>query len=388
MQSNLNVDISQFSDLVDCIYQGATDVNVWPTITKNICDWLGAKTCVIFTPEFSTEQGGFAIMHQFNGMGLYDAKFNAHNIWEMRAYEGGLLTTVRVIRDQVLVSEQELLDSIIYKEYMESMGLGCMIAGISPPSDNDGNAIVCTCHKPLDSPFTQGETEKLKLLMPHLSRTLGVMFKLRDAKFRVANSMHALNCLSHGVILFNTLGQVCHANDCAKALLNLKDGLQLNSLSTTSTWQLKASTAKEQALLDAAISVAISHDVLSNRHFTHAINVQRPTGKTPFMLSFSTLGELHDFSIPTGQPCAIAFVYDPSKPITLNNQLLKNTCGLSKVELKVASHLVNGFSIEHAAAELNLSANTIKTHLKQIHYKTNSRNRAQLVKFLMQLNGD
>ena len=389
MQPNLIVDIAEFSELVDHIYQGATDVKAWPDIAKRICNWLGAKTCVIFTPQFPANQGGFAITHQFNGLGLYDAKFNAHNIWEMRAYERRLLTTGSVMRDQDLVTDQEFLESIFHKEYFSHINLGRMIAGIVfDPRDNDGKAVVCVCHKPFDAPFTQSETEKLKLLMPHLSRALGVMFKLRDTEFKVANCMHALNCLSRGVLLFNSFGQVCHANDSAKTLLNLKDGLQLKPLTTTGPWQLKAATAKEQTLLDTAISEAISPDVLTTRHFSHAINVQRPSGKTAFMLSFSSLGDSHEFLMPSDQPCAIAFIYDPSKPITLNNELLKNTYELSNVELKVAGYLVNGYNVEQTADELDVSINTIKTHLKQIHFKTNSHNRAQLVKLLMQLSGD
>jgi len=389
MKTNVNAELVEFSELVDWIYQGATDVKVWPKIAQKICDWLGAKTCIIFTPQFPADQGGFAITYQFNGLGLYDTKFNAHNIWEMRAYERGLLTTGSVMRDQELVTDQEFLDSTFYKEYFSPLNLGRMIAGIVfDPRDNEGKAVVCACHQAFDVPFTQAESDKLKLLMPHLSRALGVMFKLRDAEFKVANSMHALNCLSRGVILFNRLGHVCYINDVAQVLLNLNDGLQLKPITRLATWELKASSSDAQMHVDTAISEAISPDVLSTRHFSNAISVQRPSGKTPFMLSFSSLGDSHDFSQTTNEACAIAFIYDPSKPITLNNQLLKNTYDLSKVELKVAELLVNGITLNQSAIELKVTINTIKTHLKQIHSKTNIHNRAQLVKLLMQLSSN
>ena len=93
MEANINTDIAEFNEIVDCVYQGATDVDAWPDISKNICDWLGAKTCVIFTPQYASGQGGFAITHHFDLLDLYDTKYNTHNIWEMRAYERGLLTT-------------------------------------------------------------------------------------------------------------------------------------------------------------------------------------------------------------------------------------------------------------------------------------------------------
>jgi len=389
MKTNVNTELVEFSEIVDWVYQGATDVEVWPTIAQKICDWLGAKTCIIFTPQFPAEQGGFAITHQFSGLGLYDAKFNAHNIWEMRAYERGLLTTGNVMRDQELVTDQEFLDSIFYKDYLAHANLGRMIAGIVfDPRDNEGKAVVCACHQAFDVPFTQAESDKLKLLMPHLSRAFGVMFKLRDAEFKVASSLRALNSLSRGVVLFNALGQICYVNDSAKALLERNDGLRLKPTDKANIWQLQACNTTMQTLLDDAISEAVEPNVYTTRHFSQALNVERPSGKTPYILSFSTLSDQHEFEVYEHLASAIAFVYDVDKPVQLNNSLLETSFGLSKTELKVAHLLVNGYSLEKAANLLEVKENTIKTHLKSIHIKTNINNRAKLVKLLMTLSSD
>ena len=389
MKTYANSELVEFSEIVDWVYQGATDVEVWPTIAQKICDWLGAKTCVIFTPQFPAEQGGFAITHQFNSLGLYDAKFNAHNIWEMRAYERGLLTTGSVMRDQELVTDQEFLDSIFYKEYFAPLNLGRMIAGIVfDPRDNEGKAVVCACHKAFDAPFTQAESDKFKLLVPHLSRALGVMFKLRDAEFKVASSLRALNCLSRGVVLFNALGQVCFVNDSAKTLLERNDGLRLKQTDKADIWQLQASNTKMQTLIGDAISEAVEPNVYTTRHFSQALNVERSSGKTPYMLSFSTLSKQHEFEVYEHLASAIVFIYDVEKPVQLNNALLETTFDLSKKELKVAHLLVNGYSLEKAAELLEVTENTIKTHLKNIHIKTKINSRAKLVKLLMTLSSD
>ena len=389
MKTNSNTKLLEFSEIVDLVYQGATDVEVWPQVAHKICDWLGAKTCIIFTPQFPAEQGGFAITHQFNSMGLYDAKFNAHNIWEMRAYERGLLSTGSVMRDQELVADQEFLESIFYKEYLSHVNIGRMVAGVVfDPRDNEGKAVVCACHKAFDAPFTEAESEKLRLLVPHLSRALGVMFKLRDAEFKVASSLRALNCLSRGVVLLNALGQVCFVNDSAKVLLERNDGLRLKPTVKSDIWQLQTSNSKIQTLLDDAISEAIEPNFYTTRHFSQALNVERPSGKSPYMLSFSTLSDTHEFKVYDHLASAIVFIYDVEKQVQLNNALLESTFKLSKKELKVAHLLVNGYSLEKAAELLDLTENTIKTHLKSIHNKTNINSRAKLVKLLMTLSSD
>jgi len=389
MKVDINTELVEFSEIVDWVYHGATDVEVWPTVAQKICDWLGAKSCIICTPSFTVEQGGFAITYQFNSLGLYYAKFNGHNIWEVRAFERFLLSTGSVIRDQELVTEQEFLESIFYKEYLSHLNIGRSITGIVfDPSDNEGKAVVCTCLKAFDAPFTEAESDKLKLLIPHLSRALGVMFKLRNAEFKVASSLRALNYLSRGVLLLNALGQVCYVNDSARYLLERNDGLRLKLTVKPDIWQLQASNAKMQTLLDDAISVAVEPNVYSTRHFSQGLNVESSSGKSPYILSFSTLSDQHEFEVYEHLASAIVFIYDVEKPVQLNNAVLETTFDLSKKELKVAYLLVNGYSLEKAAELLEITENTIKTHLKNIHVKTKINSRAKLVKLLMTLSSD
>ena len=101
MKTNPDTELVEFSEIVDLVYQGATDAEAWPKVAQKICDWLDARTCIIFTKQFPADQGAFAMTHKYNSLGLYDAKFNAHNIREMHAYERGLLTTSRDTRPRV-----------------------------------------------------------------------------------------------------------------------------------------------------------------------------------------------------------------------------------------------------------------------------------------------
>lgn len=53
-----------------------------------------------------------------------------------------------------------------------------------------------------DPRFGEREKNKLSLLVPHFSRALGVMLRLRDAEFRVAASLAALDRIASGILLF------------------------------------------------------------------------------------------------------------------------------------------------------------------------------------------
>jgi DNA-binding CsgD family transcriptional regulator len=56
--------------------------------------------------------------------------------------------------------------------------------------------------------------------------------------------------------------------------------------------------------------------------------------------------------------------------------------GLTAAEAKIALALATGASVPEAAANLGLSANTVKTHLRKVFAKTGTSRQAELVRVL------
>ncbi|WP_164066423.1 hypothetical protein, partial [Serratia marcescens] len=67
------------------------------------------------------------------------------------------------------------------------------------------------------------------LITRHLSLALGTMFKLRDADFRAASSLQALNRLAAPLVLLGARGQVRFVNDAAHRLFAERDGVTLSA---------------------------------------------------------------------------------------------------------------------------------------------------------------
>ena len=84
----------------------------------------------------------------------------------------------------------------------------------------------------------------------------------------------------------------------------------------------------------------------------------------------------------------MAFITDNDAPIKIDPALLKNAYGLTKAEIRVSELIVEGKSLEEVSAECGLSVNTLKTHLNHIYGKTNTANRAMLIKLLVTLSGN
>jgi DNA-binding CsgD family transcriptional regulator len=57
--------------------------------------------------------------------------------------------------------------------------------------------------------------------------------------------------------------------------------------------------------------------------------------------------------------------------------------GLTPAEARLAAALVRGFSLEEAAAELVISRNTARTHLKRVFAKTGTCRQGELISLLL-----
>lgn len=382
-------ELERLSDLIDLIYQGATDFSAWQLAARAISAWIGSSTGAILTPTHTPEMGGFNISYglspQLNE--LWATKFAAQDIWAIRALERNLVIAGNVLRDQQLVTEEEFLASAWSRDFLAPAGFGRILTGIVfAGPENRSIPVVVTCLRPFDRPYTEQDAEKLSLLIPHISRAVGVMFRLRDAEFRVATGLLALDHLPHGVLLFGADGGVTFANRTAQRILDLEDGLRLRKRPGDSGLSdLLARDKRHQELLDDAIREAISPDILSTRHFAKAVSMPRPSGKTPYSLNFSSLPHDSEFATSNDAPRAIAFVSDSAGISRINPGLLKSAFGLSSAEAKTAELIANGYSNEELASARNISINTVKTQLRQIYEKTGTNNRARLVKLLLTL---
>ena len=149
-------------------------------------------------------------------------------------------------------------------------------SGVSP--------LVCSIWRHSDdNPYTGYDRDQLKLLVPHLSRSLGVMHRLREADLKIAVSLDALNKLSVGVLLIGQAGLAVFTNRSAQRMLDEEDGFALRHRAGSPTpGELLVDDAPARTAVRAAIQNAISPDILAAAHFGRFISVPRPSGRAPY----------------------------------------------------------------------------------------------------------
>jgi DNA-binding CsgD family transcriptional regulator len=82
---------------------------------------------------------------------------------------------------------------------------------------------------------------------------------------------------------------------------------------------------------------------------------------------------------------ALLLLTDLTEPAASDARLLAIVLGLTPAEAKLAAKLASGSGIEGAAASLGLSRETVRTQLKAVFGKTNTRRQAELVALVARL---
>ena len=380
--------LTQLSNLINLIYEGATDPARWDGILPAIAEWLDAPRGWLVTPLHVPESGGFVFTHGLAPTMLqtWRDRYHAEDLWAIRGAEQGKFVDGNVVTGDELVAESELTATAIYRDFMVRHKIHHLLSGVVfGISDAGILPTVCAFFRGADADaFAVEHKSKMGLLVPHISRALGVMQRLRDADLKFAASLAALDKLSAGVLLLARNQSVVFANRAARRVLQREDGLRLR-LEPTGQTVLSATASDTQRAINTAIRQCVEPHVVAVSHFSKAVRVDRASGLIAYTLNFSALPEQNEFGGGAARPCAIAFLNDPDEPVQVDLDILRRLYGLTAAECRLASRLCDGHTLSAIAAQLRVSENTVKTQLRSIFGKTKTRRQAELVRLLVSL---
>ncbi|SCX87756.1 helix-turn-helix transcriptional regulator [Nitrosospira sp. Nsp13] len=389
MNSGVQRELSGLSEVLNRVYKAAFNPSAWNDTLPIMAEWLQAPMAILFTPTVLPEDGGFYFNHGISEVAI--ALWRAHSqpleggnkITITNSFRGGLIFT----GDDIL-SKGKLAEVTWYKEFVK-IGIGEVL--INTVYDFDS-----TTHYPTvlsyfrdanTIRFTAHDKWKASLLLPHVCHAMELATRIRDAEYQLATTLKALDRLQHGVLLIGKNKHVLFGNASAIRILNMDDGLRLQVKDLhLSQGNLVAKSSYAHDLMDKAISEVVNPDVLAADHFSRVVLIPRTSKKAAFTLKFLSLPPELGFSFNKAfDPRAIAFLTDNDVPIQINRILLKNSYGLTNAEIFVTELIMEGKCLEEIGEKCGLSVNTLKTHLNRIYGKTNSANRAMLVKLLVRL---
>ena len=380
----------RFSTTVQAIHAAALQPEGWPQALAHIAALHGAPKALAFTPLTHPDDGGFVLAHAIPQSFLQEwaERYLPHDLWTTQARDRGLLHDGHVLLGEDLVPDAQLVQSVFYREFLVRLDIRRLCSGVVFSGRMAGlPSTTCSVFRGCDgTPFTEAGRRLHALVTNHLSLALGAALRLRDAEFRLATSLQALDRLHGAVLLLGQRGNVLFANRTALALLARAHGLalRLGNPATDALGWLQAGSACAQNALDAELHAVLARNPLLATHFAHGLVLPQPPPLGDLVLHAVPLGEQgSELWCRLLQPGAMLFITDPQAVPALDPALLRRLYGISTAECRVAQQLLHGQTLQQAARHLHLGSNTVKTHLQQLFEKTRTHRQQQLMRLLM-----
>jgi DNA-binding CsgD family transcriptional regulator len=304
-------------------------------------------------------------------------------LWTNRAFERGLVRQGAVITDTDTATEDEFRASQIYQDLFSTMDVGRFCSGVIFDQSTDGiPATVLTTHRSFSAPpFSPQDRNWLNMLLPHLSRSLGLMYRINSAQLLKNSMLSALDELPLGVMLLNTFGQLMHANTAAQRVLSREDGLTVTTQGQLEALPHCAGQPRLSHWLRTQSSLA-APDVL---HFSDAFLAKRTLGEQVYCIQCCPVNHANLWQMQGQSVTCVVFVSNPSALVLPSADRLKGLYGLTPSETKVTHALANGLSNKEAAKVLQTSPDTVRTQVKSIYQKIRVHSQSDLVRTILTL---
>lgn len=276
---------------------------------------------------------------------------------------------------QDFVDESDWVQNAFYQQFLAPMDV-FHVLGVDICTSEGGGCQIRIC-RPKSAPnFSQTDKDFLELLVIHMKRCVELHAKQYETQSTNQLFASVIDRLMFGSIILDQHGFVLHQNKIAEETIARKDGL---SITRGKVHALVEHDNKElQKLLNDALGVKDREQP----NIVEAISISRPQEDCPLGVLIRTMTA--DSWVKGDRKASVAILFrDPLCSLETSHSAMRRLFGFTPAEAGLAMFLTGGQTLEEAAAELNVSMNTVRTHLKSMFLKTGTTRQTDLVRMIL-----
>lgn len=273
-----------------------------------------------------------------------------------------------------ILGEIPLTDAIgpEFKPWLEDVSM-VDTCGMAIPVDEGQRIFLALQRDSANGVFSERDMEELNLLNNHIQQAVQLFIQFYHRQADSDSLKAAIDCLPKATIVVNEFLEVVQINRSAEDLLHKSDGfsIQENKL------QLHHEEAHHKFMYEAwdmARGLEAPDDELGQA-------IVMPSGNnTPITVTMTPL-----FSSVIGGSSKGIMVqfYDPSHTIVPSADRIRQIFGLTKAQSCICELLLEGMLPKEIAANLGISSNTVREHLRLIYKKTGYRTQSELISAML-----
>ncbi len=363
--------------LIQKIYEAAAGSAGWEGFLVCLANALGSRFPTLYLVDPIDHRGSLAI-----SVGMDEKRFRANeqlyhkrDIWRRGAAARDLLRPGIVRLSHAMGPKTELLRSECQVDFCRPHRPGESVAAtlLEEPMAAANVSASVDEKRP---PSCQEDIALFGALLPHLQRGLRMHMHLSASQARGKALEAVLDGLASPMLLVSEDGTILFMNAAAERLVKASDGLALEG------GLLRALLPDETKSLRRLVAGAAQACARQGRKWGGTVRISRSFGREPLEVLISALPARQDERIVSKPPVAVLFVTDRSRPALCEETVPIRVHGLTLMEAKVAVGVCNGLCGKEICRELDISYNTLKTHLKHIFAKTHTNDQRELARVL------
>jgi DNA-binding CsgD family transcriptional regulator/PAS domain-containing protein len=362
------------SALIGDIYDTALDPAKWVDVLESAARFVGGPAATVYSKDVAQRRGQAYSQHgvdpAFERL-YFDKyiKFDPSTHSQLFASEGDIIST------KDFIAYNEFLETRFYKEWARPQRL--VDAATAVLQKTPTTIAMFTVFRHQRNGLVDDEMRRrLRLLIPHLARSvvIGRLLDLRQSE--VAAFADTLDGLSAGVFLLDARGHIVHANAAARALLSAGEVLR------TVGERILARDAESNTLLQDTFIAAGDGDAAIGTKGV-SLPLTTPDGEDYVAHVLPLTSGVRRKAGKAYAAVAALFVSKAGVAIPSPPEGIARRYKLTPTELRVLLAIVEVGGIPDVADALGVSPETVKTHLSHVYEKTGVNRQADLVKIVI-----
>lgn len=358
--------------LIDRIYAALVGEIGWDLFLQEVATCLPNGKATLFFHDLDSGSGALSLNAGFSGdaAAAYGSHFSRVNPWMRAAAQRPVGLAVR---SEQMLPRPDLLRTEFYADYLVPHGLGTAV-GVTVYKEERCNFMLSVLGAETDDATLDAARALLGQLAPHLRRVFGYYRRSPQAGAALQDGLSVLDLLGIGLILVAPDRRIRHSNQAAEALIAAGGAVDQDGEGRLRFASPEVTVALDRAL--GTIRLGLSRGLLDTKL------LRRDGGRPPLRVRFVQLDPA-SVQVFFAGAAAMVLIEDPAvSSAAARVESARAAYGLTAAELRVAQRLIEGLTPAEIAAVDGVSPLTVRSQLKSIFAKTDTRRQAEVVRKL------
>jgi DNA-binding CsgD family transcriptional regulator/PAS domain-containing protein len=371
-------DNEKVNSLIQMIYDAALEDTLWPSVIHELALLVNAEDSLLFSPYLveNNPLSPLSVLSPYdhadiNSWNAYSSYFWQSNVWEQGYRKMGMQTSGCIIQGDQVIERSAFRQTEMYCDFLKPMhsGMGVNLVAIlfdESTSDQSPQMQLSLCKPSFAEAFTQQDEHLLLHLIPHLQRALRIRWKMANEQQIRQLREQALDQMANPILLLDAAGRIIYANFKAELLLR-KVGNP-----TVIHGQLCSLNAYENNTIKEALRLAL----------TGVGSTLRFDNNSPCIATFSPITVTRGEYLNTSGRVMVIFD-ELNKPTHENLEGFAKLYKLTTAETRVLNQILQSQSTKEITESLKISMTTLRTQLRALFIKTQTKNQRELIQFCL-----